>query len=400
MPRKKIMMTERTVELYITTDKAITKKVKYNLIETLIINYKLNQSEVISRLNKAFSRADTNKNEFALKSAANRYLNTHRKRLTPLKRLNDVYNLKLNVSDVDLKEGKPEVYQSKVILKLDVKDDVIAPWYKLISNFIGKLESLLNNNKAKSDEIIIKLVETIKECSPKNEQKNIDISVSWYRKNIKKRVKALRIKQQEKKPFNAELFLFEQESQVIAYVLVSFFDAAISQYIPFKITDQARFLEYVAMSSDEYQIFVTKEEEKYTLNLKVTNPNDKEENYNFKTTILIPTTNSKSTLLGSVKLVDPNLSNETYTLTEKKTIKSSQILTSLEHENIHHAEITKTLDTMHKHLSLSHIRKGSFEPVDMFIVKESKNNEKTADVFESKAELRTTNHQTYLIELA
>lgn len=373
MPRPPKIFIKRAAELYLITDKPLSKNVMCRLIEVLMGYYGLKKGYVIAQLESQIDKVNAEidaKNNFnsnekikiksnvsgnvmevtnanfkadspiipkfdmpmPSKSSRDRYFKKSKgSNVTSLEKAS---NLKLVISESEVQSIETEELKKveskdnirKLVLYLDVEDKALPPWYMREHNkkAIIRLESILNKNPNQSDDYAKKMVERIKACSPEEEHVNISNSIEWYRKNINSFTQLSLKKTTGRPPFNADLITFdsdeeEGEGKVTATILIKFHDYL--GYLPFYVDILDGFLEE---PDDEYQIMVVKKDCEYNLRLEIKSSNPRN-NVTYSVTLVIYD-NMKPKYSEIMRdLIPKEMCDKEYALTKQIPIASSII---------------------------------------------------------------------------
>jgi len=353
VPRNNLTYTNRTVKLYLTTDKPLSRDVICSLIKTLVEYYGVGSRIVIAQLKLQLDKAGVQ----AEIPSQSTYSNDPKTLKTKVQSTPKVSNLKLEIRDCEVNQifkdyevirvdddykfnGSYEVHNihevekvEKVestafkkifILNFKVKDKVLPPWYMRADNkkAIIKLESILNNNPNQVDGYVKKMVGVIKACSPEEELEKINYSVEWYKKNINRFTKQPKVNDTNRLPFVADLIIFgrdSEEDKITASIFIKFRDYL--GYLPFTVDTLDEFLD---APDDRYQLFVKKNGFEYKLSLEIT---DSKGNSVVKYSVTLAIyENKKSNLFKkNPDFVPKGMCDETYTLTSCKEITSRYI---------------------------------------------------------------------------
>lgn len=396
----------RAAEFYLKTDTPLSQHVICRLIETLIEHYELSQRYVINQLKSQLDKEGIQA-KIPSQSTYSIYL---KKQITYTKKsMIKASNLKLEISDNDVKKVKPIDFKKKIVLFFDVKDKVLPPWYMRGHNkkAIIKLESLLNKNPNQNDEFVKSMVDTIKQCSPEDEHEKIKNSIEWYRKNINNFTKQSEETDTNRPPFTADLITFDrdtEESKITTNIFIKFQDYL--GYLPFTVDVLEDFLD---QPDDSYQLFVNKNGYEYELSLEITNPLIKTK-VKYSVTLAIYE-NPEPKFFGKMPdLVSKKIRNKTYTLTANKSVASSII--KLDSKNGHtDKQLKKTMDIIDKKFSLYAPDQWIIEAIecegeDKIKINNYQNNINAIDNIQTikkyseiRPELSSTVDKTYIIKL-
>ncbi|PMP52625.1 hypothetical protein [Vibrio splendidus] len=379
MPRKQATYTHRRLTLYVKAnidEKHIDTRVKHQLIATIIFHFKISQREAILTLREATSDLLTLPNQ----SAFSTYLKKYKEADAPekkdkyenavkflaLKKGVNVYDCHLTIEKSCLKEGRPEGESKFASTYLKINDSDVPPWHERNIGFIRAFSAFINNDPNHYKTAIDRIVEAIKNVSFKNEKINFDNSVSWYRKNIYRKLShPISEWAIHSTPLQAEIFILErpekEETEVdqkpILFMALKSHDC--TGYTPIKLSPNAanELAEVMKIHSNLiYTINVKKQNNIVLIKLVISTKNSTTNQASTSllalyTKIRYQVVTSKGERQNLHQPFNLDCMDGNFTIQKNKPLNNSVYRLSTNTNSYNHQGIIKTLDSLHHILS-------------------------------------------------
>jgi len=371
MPRKKPVIIEKGIYLFISKQKELTTHSKHLLITTFKQIFGLGPDEASIMLSSGFEQVGID-SSWPKRSAHSIYKTKHQ--LIPLKELINKHRVNLTLTEDKVIEHNNEADDTflRVEIIIKVNADKFPPWYQHNNTIIRKLGNLISTDKEFKEKGYKLLLEAVKDISPITEQHLIETSFKWYRKHI---VKPEPLKNNIKAPARAELIVIntgEDEPNPVILLLLKFTE--VLNYMPVKFKGSPReksIIDYLADPSSYFTVDALKTGNQLMITLELSNKILKKQTYKtlLEQDITPPTMNpfTGKSVFSQYELWDLSIPDGVYSLI--KSTKLNNYISTLTSTNgiSNKSSIEHTLQRFHQHLSL----KGFYEQAvpKMFIDK-------------------------------